>query len=119
MSRVIPVTLAAVACAILAATAGAALKGDPRVCPQATPGGASHHAYYCARDAAAAAVATKMATLQHVKRWYPHVDCKPAAGDVMRWSCWTFLGGDQWTATVRFRALSSGWHHTVTVTKRP
>jgi hypothetical protein len=35
----------------------------------------------------------------------------------MRWSCWTFLGGDQWTATVRFRALSSGWHHTVTVTK--
>lgn len=109
--------VAAAAALWLAATASAAAR-DPRACATLTPGGTTHHAYWCAHNAAVAAVRTRMAAVQHQARWYYPTFCD-GAGSLLRWRCTTVGGGQTWAATVRFRATRAGWRTAITVAAKP
>jgi hypothetical protein len=97
-----------VICVILAAFFAAAahadfLQGDPRKC-------AFNQPTKCARVAATYTLVHYMRT--HGNRsWSNPVKCTPVTG-LLRWRCQFGTG----SATVWFRALSTGWQRQVTVT---
>lgn len=116
--KLLAFSMVVAAVSLIPGTASASTIKDPRKCSTVTPGGIAKHAYWCAHNAAVTAVRTKMAARQHVTHWYAPTFCDQGA-TLLAWKCSTLLGGSRWSASVRWRATSSGWHLYTTVVAAP
>ena len=116
--RHLTVLLAALALAAAiagTATAGYA-KGDPRKC--GNPAGA----HYCAQESAKISLRYYMSAKEGfpgTARWDADITCAQNGKTLLKWRCTFHNGAGSGTATVWFRALSTGWHRVVTVTPTP
>lgn len=105
--------IVALASLALATSASAKLK-DPRLCLDGKT-----KTLACARDNARLALRRRLAIIEHSSQplYQGPTDCHAASRTGLAWACtYGVTGIDKGTATVRYRALSTGWHIYITLT---